>query len=108
MDHTNPASKKFIPSQIQQLLLNPQPHTNSLHNIPTTSSSIIPQKPMSAPGPSLNIDGNNLHNLAHVAATFSSTQNHIPQIPIRFAHEPEEEEEPGGHDSPNWSKIKSG
>jgi Ca2+:H+ antiporter len=62
---------------------------------------------MSAPSPSLNTDVHNLHNLAQVTSTLSS-QNQQP-IQIRFAHEPEEEEEEiGGHDSPNWSKIKSG
>ncbi|RIA91306.1 Sodium/calcium exchanger protein [Glomus cerebriforme] len=112
--HTNLQSAP-IKKQIQQLLLHPNPHANSLqqpllnnnniHSTPTTS--LAPQRPMSAPSSSLNTHAHNMHDLTHVTATLSS-QNQHPQIPIRFAHEPEEEEEPGGHDSPNWGKIKSG
>ncbi|PKC72903.1 hypothetical protein RhiirA1_336626 [Rhizophagus irregularis] len=96
--NTNPHSapiKKFG-SQIQQL-------TNTY----STQTSTLPQRPMSAPSTSLNTpEHNNIHDLAHLTATLSS-QNQPSQIQIRFAHEPEEEE-PGGHDSPNWSKTKSG
>jgi Ca2+:H+ antiporter len=73
-----------------------------MHSAPT-----IPQRPMSAPGPSLDTDEHNIHNLAHVGAALSS-QGIQSQIPIRFAHESEEDDDAGGHDSPNWSKIKSG
>ncbi|CAJ0649945.1 12723_t:CDS:2 [Entrophospora sp. SA101] len=38
-------------------------------------------------------------NIAQVAANLDQ---------LRFAYDPEEEEEPVGHDSPNWSKLKSG
>ncbi|CAG8502799.1 1115_t:CDS:10 [Ambispora leptoticha] len=59
---------------------------NSAH---LTSGNVRPQ---SAPGP-----------IIHLGP--SHTQN---QPLLRHAHEPEEEEEHGGHDSPNWSKLKSG
>src|SRR6266496_3818860 len=111
--NTNPQSapiKKFVSSQIQQLIPNSHtnsPHQQQLNNVYSTpTTSLVPQRPMSAPSSSSNIPEHNIHDLAHVTTTLSS-QNQQPQIQIRFAHEPEEEE-PSGHDSPNWGKTKSG
>ncbi|CAG8657270.1 11843_t:CDS:2 [Funneliformis caledonium] len=130
VDNSNSRStsiyKKIVPEYIlQQLLPHPNPHdtpsqhlhpsnshSNTLHpsshNASTTST--LPQRPNSVPGPSSHpIVQNNIHNLDHLA-TLTSQGHFIPSNAslIRFAHEPEEEEEPSGHDSPNWSKVKSG
>jgi Ca2+:H+ antiporter len=106
--NTNPHSApiKKHGSQIQQLI-HPQTHQQILNNTISTPTTTLPQRPMSAPSTSLNTTDHNMHDLANLTATLSS-QNQPSQIQIRFAHEPEEEDEPGGHDSPNWGKIKSG
>ncbi|CAI2180677.1 8561_t:CDS:10 [Funneliformis geosporum] len=134
VDNTNTRStsiyKKIVPEYIlQQLLPHPNPHdtssqhlhpsnphSNSLYpssqnasNTPSTST-VLPQRPNSVPGPSSTTNlQHNIHNLDHLA-TLTSQGHFIPSNAslIRFAHEPEEEEEPCGHDSPNWSKVKSG
>ncbi len=95
---------------------NLHPHTNPSHQQPLQHTPNIPiassQRPISAPAPGSNVhDQHNIHSLDGIDATLSSQNHLIPPANlslIRFAHEPEEEEEEQvGHDSPNWSKVKS-
>ncbi|KAG9304178.1 hypothetical protein G9A89_019740 [Geosiphon pyriformis] len=114
--------KRIIPLHILQNLI---PHSSLLshpteNNINSTpaphstghSNSNRNLRPLSAPGhigqqsDHSILPDENLHiaQVAVAAATLAA-QN---QRALRHAHEPEEEEEHGGHDSPNWSKLKSG
>jgi Ca2+:H+ antiporter len=121
--HTRPQSiyQRLVPLNIIHNLLPQTPsffYPHQQHNVNnpnssdnphqdnqnTISSSILP-RPMSAPipvGPSIH---DSIENTFHLANVANSLQN--PQV-IRHVYEPEEEEGVSGHDSPNWSKLKSG
>ncbi|CAG8516695.1 5516_t:CDS:2 [Ambispora gerdemannii] len=65
-------------------------------------------RPQSAPGPIIHIGPSHDENIriSDVAAA-AAAANFEAQNQPSLRHAYEEEEEPGGHDSPNWSKLKS-
>jgi len=70
-------------------------------------------RPQSAPSGTTHYDTYSMAQVAAAAAAAAAVAGSSdlvthPTPTVRHAHEPEEEEEPGGHDSPNWSKFKSG
>jgi len=109
--------KRLIPLHMLQQILPGSAHYNAqgsgLHqDLPTPNP-----RPQSAPTSAVHYDTYNMAQVAAaaaaaaaVAATTSDSANlgTHPTPSVRHAHEPEEDEEPGGHDSPNWSKFKSG
>ncbi|CAI2171729.1 17216_t:CDS:2 [Funneliformis geosporum] len=109
---TNPQSiyQRLVPINIIQQFL---PHSISQSNTPhphnQNSLPLSLQRPMSVP----NVGNQRFRhddvneNTIHLENSLqNAASQHISFI--RHPNEPEEEEEVGGHDSPNWSKFKSG
>ncbi|CAG8789799.1 22192_t:CDS:2, partial [Dentiscutata erythropus] len=101
-EHDQSIYKRLVPLHILQQIL-PQ---SSQHNGPVGTTTAT--RSMTEPIPSTNISptsplpGNNIpfDTIAAAAATIAENQR------LRHAYE-SEEEEAAGHDSPNWSKVKS-
>ena len=110
---------RLVPINIFQSLL-PHSTTQQQHNINSLPNDLQPHnqnqatppvpRPMSAPSTTIPSQSILLHHNDGAINTIHLASLHNPQAAnfVRHAQEPEEEEEVVGHDSPNWSKMKSG